>query len=172
VPPAPSKKPARRSAKPVAPKPKKPTQAKKTKVAAPTPVTPSSREARGLPSVADTRKILERLRTLCMALPQTSERLSHGAPTWFIDEKRSFAVFADDHHADGRVALVCAAPEGMQAALVEGNPGHYYLPPYVAHQGWIGVRLDRATPWTEIAAAVEQAFTHRAPKKLQGRWVT
>lgn len=131
---------------------------------------PASRAARGLPSPAATATILTRLRALCLALPHATERISHGGPTWFVDDKRAFAQLSDDHHGDGRLALVCAAPDGMQAMLVESDPERYYLPPYVAHLGWVGIRLDRDTPWTAIASAIEHAFVHRAPKTLLARW--
>jgi hypothetical protein len=101
---------------------------------------------------------LDRVRTLCLALPETSERLSHGQPTFFIRAKKTFVMFLDDHHGDGRLALWCAAPEGMQEALVEGAPEHYFRPPYVGHRGWIGVRLDRDLEWDEIAGAIEDAY--------------
>jgi hypothetical protein len=89
------------------------------------------------------QRALAAVREICLGLPETSERLSHGAPTFFIREKRSFATVWDNHHGDGRFALICAAPDGLQAALVEGDPERFYVPPYVGHRGWIGVRLDR-----------------------------
>ncbi|AUX20148.1 phosphoribosylglycinamide formyltransferase [Sorangium cellulosum] len=108
---------------------------------------------------------LERVRTLCLAYPETSERISHGAPTFFVREKRSFVTFHDDHHGDGRLALWCAAPPGAQAMLVEANADAYFVPAYVGHLGWIGVRLDRGLPWPEIAAVIEHAYQMRAPKR-------
>jgi hypothetical protein len=101
---------------------------------------------------------LERVRELCLSLPETSERLSHGAPTFFIRGKKSFVMYLDNHHGDGRLALWCAAPEGMQEALVESAPEHYFRPPYVGHRGWIGVRLDRDLDWNDVAGAIEDAY--------------
>jgi hypothetical protein len=112
---------------------------------------------------------LERVRRLCLGYPDTSERPSHGAPTFFIRRTRSFVMFAADHHGDGRLALWCAAPEGAQAMLVESNPDIYFVPRYVGPLGWIGVRLDRRAPWTEIAAVIDQAFRTRAPRTLLER---
>jgi hypothetical protein len=109
---------------------------------------------------------LERIRALCLALPETSERLSHGAPTFFIREKRPFVMFHDDHHGDGRLAIWAAAPAGMQAMLVDGAPEHYFVPPYVGHNGWIGVRLDRGLDHDEVTGVVEDAWLTRAPKRL------
>jgi hypothetical protein len=105
---------------------------------------------------------LERVRTLCLALPETSERLSHGQPTFFIRDKKSFVMYLDDHHGDGRLALWCAAPEGM----VEAAPEHYFRPPYVGHRGWLGVRLDRDLEWNEIAGVIENAYVTVAPRSL------
>ena len=104
------------------------------------------------------------VRELCLALPETSERPSHGRPTFFIRGKRSFVMCMDDHHGDGRLALWCAAPEGMQQALAEGEPEHYFVPPYVGHRGWVGVRLDRDLDWDQVAGAVEDAYDAVAAK--------
>jgi hypothetical protein len=109
---------------------------------------------------------LGRIRELCLGLPETSERLSHGAPTFFIRDKRPFVMFHDDHHGDGRLAIWAAAPPGIQALLVDGAPEHYFVPPYVGHLGWVGVRLDRGLEWDEIAGVVEDAWLTRAPKRL------
>jgi hypothetical protein len=115
---------------------------------------------------AGSAKALERVRALCLALPEATERPSHGSPAWFVRDKRCFVMFLDDHHGDGRLALWCAAPEGMQNALVAGAPEAYFVPPYVGHRGWVGVRLDRALPWDEIAGAIEDAWLSVAPKRL------
>jgi hypothetical protein len=116
--------------------------------------------------VSAARIPLERVREACLALPDVEERLSHGAPSFFVRGKRCFAMVMDDHHGDGRFALWCAAPEGMQHALVAGDPESYFVPPYVGHRGWIGVRLDRSLPWDEIAGAIEDAWLEVAPKRL------
>ena len=109
---------------------------------------------------------LERVRELCLALPEVTERLSHGSPTWFIRDKKTFVMYLDDHHGDGRLALWVAAPEGMQASLVAGEPEHYFVPPYVGHRGWVGVHLNRGLDWNEIAGAIEEAYLKVAPKRL------
>jgi hypothetical protein len=109
---------------------------------------------------------LERVRELCLSLPETSERLSHGQPSFFIREKRTFVMYLDNHHGDGRLALWVAAPHGIQEALVESAPEHYFRPPYVGHRGWLGVRLDRGLAWDDIAGAIEDAYLTVAPKRL------
>jgi hypothetical protein len=109
---------------------------------------------------------LERVRELCLSLPETSERLSHGQPGFFIRDKKTFVMYLDNHHDDGRLALWLAAPDGMQEALVQDAPEHYFRPPYVGHRGWLGVRLDRDLAWDEIAGAIEDAYLTVAPKSL------
>lgn len=112
------------------------------------------------------QRILEIVRELCLGLPETTERPSLGAPTFFVRGKRSFATVWTNHHGDGRFALICAAPDGMQAMLVEGDPERFYVPPYVGQRGWIGVRLDRGFDRDEIAGIIEDAYAEVAPPKL------
>ena len=97
------------------------------------------------------------VRATCLALPNTSERHSHGAPTFFVG-KRAFVTFHDDHHGDGRLAIWCAAPDGEQQALVDADPEVYFVPPYVGKRGWLGVRLDRRLSKPEIAGIAENAY--------------
>lgn len=92
-----------------------------------------------------------------MALPETSERLSHGEPTWFIGSKKVFVTYADHHH-DDRFGLWCAAPAGVQEQLVGEEPERFFRPPYVGHRGWLGVYLDVPVDWDEMVDMVEQAY--------------
>jgi hypothetical protein len=112
---------------------------------------------------------LDRVRELCLALPATSERLSHGQPSFFIREKKTFVMYLDNHHGDGRLALWLAAPEGMQQALVEAAPEHYFCPPYVGHRGWLGVYLDVPVDWDEVADVITDAYRQIAPKRIVAR---
>jgi hypothetical protein len=111
-------------------------------------------------------RVLERLREVCLGLPEVSERLSHGAPTFFVRGKRAFVMVMTDHHGDGRFALWCAAPDGMQKMLVDADPERFFVPPYVGHRGWLGVRLDRGLQWDELTGIAEDAYAEVAPKKL------
>ena len=115
---------------------------------------------------AKRERILERLREICLSFPETSERLSHGAPTFFVREKMAFLMVLTDHHGDGRFAIWCPAPAGVQGVLVEKDPEKFFVPPYVGHRGWLGVRLDGALDWDELAGIAEDAFAEVAPAKL------
>jgi hypothetical protein len=111
-------------------------------------------------------QVVARIRQICLALPETSERRSHGAPTFFIRQKRSFLMVLTNHHGDGRFAIWCAAPEGMQDMLVAADGERFFVPPYVGHRGWLGMRLDRGIHWDELAGIVEDAYAEVAPAKL------
>ncbi len=132
------------------------------------PPAPGVRYATIRPTVdpGERERTLARLRELCVALPETSERLSHGAPTFFVRGKRAFLMVLTDHHGDGRFAVWCAAPEGLQQMLVEADPERFFVPPYVGHRGWLGVRLDGDVHWDELAGILEDAYAEVAPTKL------
>lgn len=117
----------------------------------------------------DRDAVLGRLRELCLALPETSERPSHGAPSFFVRGKACFLMLFDDHHGDGRFAIWCAAPAGDQQLLVDADPEKFFVPPYVGHRGWLGVRLERDLDWDELRGIVEDAFCTVAPKRLVER---
>lgn len=119
-----------------------------------------------MPAPKECERTLRKIREISLALPETSERLSHGSPTFFVREKRSFLTVLTDHHGDGRFAIWCAAPEGMQQALVEADPEKFFVPPYVGHRGWLGARLDRGLDWNELAGIIEDAYAEVAPAGL------
>jgi hypothetical protein len=111
---------------------------------------------------------LDRLRRICLALPETTERRSHGEPTWFVRGTKTFATYANHHH-DDVLAFWCAAPPGAQEAYVGSDPESYFVPPYVGGRGWLGVRLDVPVDWAEIAGIVADAYRVVAPKTLVSR---
>jgi hypothetical protein len=112
-----------------------------------------------------TEEPIAKLRGLCVALPEVTERLSHGEPTWFVRDKKSFVTTADHHH-DDRVAFWCAAADGVQEGLVGSAPDRFFRPPYVGHRGWLGVWLDVPQDWAEIEALVTDAYRCIAPSRL------
>jgi hypothetical protein len=111
-------------------------------------------------------RTLERIREVCLGLPETTERLSHGQPTFFVRGKKAFVMVLHDHHGDGRFAIWCAAGEGIQRMLVDADPERFFVPPYVGHRGWLGFRLDRELDWEELAGILEDAYVEVAPARL------
>ena len=109
-------------------------------------------------------KQLERVRRICLALPETSERLSHGEPTFFV-HKKVFVMFANNHHEDGRIAVWLPVPSGFQTDLIETAPAIYFKPPYVGVRGWVGIDLDQIGE-DDLRFMIQTAWELLAPKRL------
>ena len=110
----------------------------------------------------------EAVRAICLAIPDATERLSHGEAAWFVRDKRQFATMSDHHH-DDRVAVWCAAPIGATETLVAARPDRYFVPPYVGTRGWLGIWLDGPVDWDEVAALLRDGFRTVAEKMPGGR---
>jgi len=109
---------------------------------------------------------LDGLRAISLALPETAEKMAWGTVPTFRVRDKIFAQYEVNHHGDGRVALWCKAPHGMQEMLVSANAERFFVPPYVGHHGWVGVRLDVAIDWDEVADLVTESYRMTAPKRL------
>jgi len=115
---------------------------------------------------------LDCVRRLALALPGVNERMSHGAPCFFIQNKRPLCYYHDDHRGDGRVSLWFRAGLDAQKEMVRAEPMRFFKPqPSAAgvFKEWLGVFLDTGeVDWREIAALLEEAFRSVAPKRLVG----
>lgn len=107
---------------------------------------------------------LDRLREIIRAWPETDERISHGAPTWW-GGKKTFATFHDNHHGDGRVAVWIKSDADTQEGLVEADPDVFFVPPYVGPSGWIGVELRADIDWNLVTGLLEAGYRSVAPKR-------
>jgi len=110
---------------------------------------------------------LSRVRRICMAMPDATEKLSHGQPTFFA-RKKVIAMFADHHHKDSRVAVWIPAAPGQQAALAGMAPETYFRPPYVGAYGWVGIDLERIDD-EDLAGHIRDAWTVIQGKARQGK---
>ncbi len=106
---------------------------------------------------------LARLRAICLALPEATERETWAQPTFRIGEK-IFAMAAGGEAP----TLTCKAPKGAQATLVGADPERFYVPRYTGPKGWIGVRLSGSEDvgWEEVAFLVRRSYRMTAPKRL------
>jgi hypothetical protein len=114
----------------------------------------------------DGEKHVERVRRICLGLPETWEKISHGEPTFFVG-KRVFAMCSTNHHNDGHYAVTVPAAIGIQAALIEADPKKFYRPPYVGPAGWVGIELPRVKD-KELALHLREAWLLIAPEKWHG----
>jgi uncharacterized protein YdhG (YjbR/CyaY superfamily) len=128
---------------------------------------PKPRNKKGQARSGETQ--LERIRRICNTMPSVSEKLSHGAPTFFVGkDKGVFTMFVDNHHSDGHLAVWLPAPPGLQAELISEAPATYFKPPYVGSGGWIGIELDQIGD-EALAIHIREAWQLAAPKKKKAR---
>jgi hypothetical protein len=106
---------------------------------------------------------IARLRAICLALPETTEKVAWGEPTWRV-RGRLFAQLDDHHHGAEHLAVWLPAPLGEQEALIKADPARFFRPPYVGQRGWVGVRIDGRPSWTQVKVLVEQAYWQVAPR--------
>lgn len=108
---------------------------------------------------------LDRVREICLGLPDATEKEAWGGPTFRAG--KMFAMYAEDHHGDGRVALWIKSTHEDQDVLVDNDPERFFVPPYMGKSGWIGVRLERGrVDWDVVEELVEDGYRLVAPKKL------
>jgi hypothetical protein len=112
-------------------------------------------------------RAIQRLRAICLALPEVTEKIAWGEPTWRVG--KLFAQMDTHHHRADHVAVWLPARPGVQEALIDEDPEHYFRPPYVGHKGWIGVRIDRDPDWRAVAALVREAYREVASSRLVAR---
>ena len=110
-------------------------------------------------------ELLERLRAICLALPEASERPGHHVA--FQVQEKTFVWFTDNHHNDGRIAVTFKVAPGAQDVLVGSDGERFFVPPYVGARGWVGLRLDlRPVDWEEVADLLTDSYRLIAPKRL------
>jgi hypothetical protein len=124
----------------------------------------ASRHPPKLPRTRAEAAAVKRLRAICLALPETTEKIAWGEPTWRAG--KIFAQMDTHHHGADHVAVWLPARPGVQEALTEEDPVQFFRPPYVGHLGWIGVRIDRNPDWRVVAGLVANAYREVAPPRL------
>ena len=108
------------------------------------------------------RQPIDRLRAICLALPEVAEKEAWGDPTFRVRDR----IFAMQKRGDGRDSVWFKAPEGVQTILVGADPRRFFVPPYVGPKGWVGMRLDDDPDWDEVAVLVRRSYRLIAPKQL------
>jgi hypothetical protein len=111
------------------------------------------------------RDPIQRLRTICLALPEATEKIAWGEPTFRVGGKL-FAQLDDHHHGADRLAVWLAMPLGAQEGLVYADPRRFFVPPYVGKRGWVGVRIDGRPDWRQVEGLVREAYRSVAPRRL------
>ena len=126
----------------------------------------TTRPRRARPRRPASEALVERLRKICLALPEATEKRSHGEPTWFAGKGKVFAMLDNHHHGAAHLSVWLPQPLGVQEALIDGEPERFFRPAYVGSSGWVGVVLDTRPDWTLIERLVREAYLHVATRKL------
>ncbi len=111
--------------------------------------------------------LAERLRKICLALPEATEKLSHGEPTWFAGKGKVFAMLDNHHHGAAHLSVWLPQPRGVSERLTGEAPERFFKPPYVGPKGWLGVVLDTKPDWKRTADLVRGAYVFVATAKLR-----
>ena len=106
------------------------------------------------------------VRALCLGLPETEEIISHGFPSYKLNNGKLFAIYSVNHHGDGRIALLLNMSPDMQDMLVKSAPKHFFVPPYSGSKGWVGVQLNTGLSWDRVAQLTCDAWASVAPIAL------
>jgi hypothetical protein len=125
--------------------------------------------SRSTPKPRADGSLVERLRKICLALPEANERLSHGEPTWFAGKGKVFAMLDNHHHGAEHLSVWLPQPIGAQEALIEVDPERFFRPPYVGPSGWVGVVLDTKPDWGMVEGLVRDAYVQVATRKLSAQ---
>jgi predicted DNA-binding protein (MmcQ/YjbR family) len=113
------------------------------------------------------RRLVERVRKICMAFPEANERISHGEPTWFAGKGKVFAMIDGHHHDSPHLSVWLPQSFDGQEALIRSDPARYFKPPYVGVSGWVGVVLDTKPDWDVVARLVRESYLRVATAKLK-----
>ena len=120
---------------------------------------------------SDPEYLYGRVRDLALALPETHERESHGAPGFRVGTDKSgrfFAHFNDQHHGSEHIAVLVKT-SGLDELLdlVEAQPEVYFKPAYYGASGWIGLILNRPDcDWTHVEEWLGRSWRAVAPARL------
>jgi predicted DNA-binding protein (MmcQ/YjbR family) len=117
----------------------------------------------------DSNPAIQRLREVCLALPEAFEKEAWGECTFRVTGGSMFAMTDNNHHQSGHVAVWVKAPPMVQEILVNSDAKRFFVPPYMGPKGWVGVRLDYTANWEEVAGILNDGHIMSAPKRLGGR---
>jgi hypothetical protein len=110
--------------------------------------------------------LIDGVRNACAALPEVTEKVSHGAPAWFARDRWFVSLLENGHHQNQFPHLWCAAPPGVQEELVAAFPERFFRPPYVGHRGWVALRLVPPVDWEGVTALCADGWRTVAPAPL------
>jgi predicted DNA-binding protein (MmcQ/YjbR family) len=117
----------------------------------------------------DSNPAIQKLREICLALPEVFEKEAWGECTFRVTGGSMFAMTDNNHHDSGHLAVWVKAPAMVQEILVNSDPKRFFVPPYMGKKGWVGVRIDYKVKWDQTAAILKDGYLMSAPSKVRSR---
>jgi hypothetical protein len=114
-------------------------------------------------------KVLARLTSICLALPEAVANDQHPPHRCFVVANKNFAWYTVNEHGSDRIALGVRADGKDNEALVASDPERFELPKYMARHGWVNYFLDvrgRRVDWAEVDELVRDSYLIQAPRRL------
>ena len=106
--------------------------------------------------------LVERVRAICMHLPEAVEIESRGRPQWRAGKGTIFAYVAVSMNRPFTVGF--DADEGERPALLDD--ARFFVPPYSGAHGWLAADLDAAdTDWQLLSELIETSYRRSANKR-------
>jgi predicted DNA-binding protein (MmcQ/YjbR family) len=106
-------------------------------------------------------KLFNRIREICLALPEAKEVEAWGHATFRAPKKMFTACGVEK---DGSASLGLKVGFDRQEELLK-DP-RFFPTPYAARQGWVSLRLKPKMDWAEVTALVTEAYRQVALKRL------
>ncbi|WOC13464.1 hypothetical protein MP11Mi_25650 [Gordonia sp. MP11Mi] len=117
-----------------------------------------------------TDEILAQVRARALALPEATEKIAHGRPTFRCG--KMFAMYGGSRRGETKTpldnALLFIPDPGEREALVQDQ--RFFVPAYVGAYGWLGIDLAHHDApddcgWDEVTELLDASFRQIAPKR-------
>lgn len=113
----------------------------------------------------DADPVLGKLREIALAMPEATEQIAHGRPTFRCG--KMFAMYGGSRKGETKSPISTALlfiPDPGEKEALEKDP-RFFVPAYVGAYGWIGVVLSLDSDWAEVAELLDASFRQIAPKR-------
>ena len=115
-------------------------------------------KANAIYSAPPAAALLTKLRKICTQLPDVTETVSFGHPTFQVEGK-TFAVF---EQYKGELGLALKVEKELQQVFLK-DP-RFYMTPYIGKHGWVTLRMETSpVNWKEVREMIRGSHRLVAP---------
>jgi predicted DNA-binding protein (MmcQ/YjbR family) len=109
-------------------------------------------------AMTDAETALQKMREICLSLPDADEKTSWGEPHFRVGGK----IFASCGEKDGICRIVVQLEPEHASAIVESDPR---VQPYPRAKHCVSIDAADVSNWDEVRALVLESYELNAPKK-------